>query len=31
MFNWEDQDGSVVRQIAPTKPAGSYLIASYPK
>ena len=25
-----DQDGSVVRHIAPTKPVGPYLITSYP-
>jgi hypothetical protein len=25
-----DQDGSVVRQVAPSKPAGPYLITSYP-
>lgn len=30
-FTWLDQDGSVVRHVAPTKAAGPYLIASQPK
>lgn len=29
-FNWLDFDGSVVRQVAPNKPAGPYLITSRP-
>jgi len=28
-FNWEDNDGSVVRLVNPSKPAGRYLIGSY--
>ena len=31
MFNWLDSDGSVVRQVAPEKPAGPYLITSRPE
>ena len=30
LFNWLDQDGSVVRQVAPSKPAGPYLITAAP-
>ena len=30
LFNWLDADGSVVRQVQPSKPAGPYLIGSYP-
>eukprot|EP00775_Hariotina_reticulata_P009208 gene9208-9375_t len=29
-FNWLDQDGSVVRHVQPSKPAGPYIIGSYP-
>lgn len=30
LFNWLDQDGSVVRQVQPAKPLGAYLIGSQP-
>ncbi|KIY94802.1 hypothetical protein MNEG_13159 [Monoraphidium neglectum] len=28
-FNWEDNDGSVVRSVDPSRPAGRYLIGSW--
>lgn len=30
LFNWLDQDGSVVRYVQPSKPVGAYLIGSQP-
>jgi len=30
LFNWLDQDGSVVKHVQPNKPSGPYLITSHP-